>query len=272
MGGCAMRWIVAALTALTLGAGPARACPETACETDGGHYLAALPEGAPRGLLMFLHGWGGRADAQLRETATVGPWLEAGWVVVAPQGEPRREGDAGGAWNSAAQEGRRDDVAFLRAVLEDADARFGAGGPRVAAGFSGGGMMVWRLACDAPDSADAYAPVAGLLWAPLPRACAGPVRLLHAHGWRDEVVPMEGRAVGGGVRTQGDLFAGLALLRAASACRREAPDDYAEEGPFLIRFWRECAPGARLGLALHPGGHSTPAAWAAVTMRWLAGG
>lgn len=250
----------------------ASACPEPEpCQLPAGAYRALMPpDRPPQGVLLFLHGWGGTAEGMLGVARIVEPALARGYAVVAPQGAPRRDGDAGGAWNAVAEPGRRDDVAFLRAVLDDASARFAVPRGRVlAAGFSGGGMMVWRLACDAPESAAAFAPIAGLLWRPLPVRCAGPVRLLHAHGWRDEIVPMEGRAVADGRLVQGDLFDGLALLRAANGCAADAPDLHDGRGPFLRRFWTSCAPGAALGLALFDEGHRTPEGWADMALDWF---
>jgi len=269
-----MRTVLVAAVALlrALLATPSLACPgaDAPCALEGGFYHAALPQGPARGLALFLHGWGGRADAQIRARDVVEPLLRRGWVVVAPQGAPRRPGDRGGAWNTALREGRRDDIGFLRAVMDDAAARFGLeGAPRLAAGFSGGAMMVWRMACDAPGAADFYAPVAGLMWRPLPGTCAGPVRLMHTHGWADKVVPLEGRTVAGGALTQGDLFAGLDLMRATNGCPRDDPDHHDAPGPFLRRFWRDCAPGAALALALWPGGHATPRGWADMALDWV---
>jgi polyhydroxybutyrate depolymerase len=260
------------LAACLLPGGQAAACPGSGepCAVDGGVYRARLPAGAPRGVVVFLHGWGGTAAAQIAQADVVEPLLARGYAVVAPQGAPRRPGDSGGAWNAAGRADGRDDAAFLAAVLADARARFDlARAPALAAGFSGGGMMVWRLACATPGAFDAYAPVAGLLWRPLPDGCVGPVRLLHAHGWADAVVPLEGRAVGGGRIVQGDLFEGLALLRRAGGCADDAPDAYDASGPFLRRFWADCAAGGALGLALWPGGHVTPGAWADMTLDWF---
>jgi len=132
-------------------------------------------------------------------------------------------------------------------------------------------MMVWRVACDAPAAFAAYAPVAGLMWRPLPTACAGPVRLFHTHGWSDTVVPIEGRSVAGGRITQGDLFRGLDLMRAAAGCTRDDPDAYDRAGETLIRVWDDCAPGAELVLGVHPGGHSVPPDWSARTLEWFEG-
>jgi polyhydroxybutyrate depolymerase len=221
---------------------------------------------------MFLHGWGGRADATIATPEIVEPLLAAGWAAIAPQGVPRRPGEAGGRWNSRASADTRDDVAFLNAVAEDAAARAGLARDRmILAGFSGGGMMAWRQACDAPESFRAYVPVAGLLWRPLPEDCAGPVRMLHLHGWSDPVVPIEGRAVAGGRLVQGDLFAGLDLMRRANGCGRDDPDVYGAEGAFLLRAWSEgCDPASALAFALFPGGHRVPEGWAALALDWEA--
>ena len=151
--------------------------PDAPCEIEGGFYHAALPEGAgPHPAVFFLHGYRGRADRTIANRGLVQPFLDRGYAVIAPQGAPRREGEKGGSWNAFASANRRDDVDFLRRAAEDATARFKLDRDHiVASGFSGGGMMVWRVACDAPEDFAAYAPIAGLLWRPLPDACAGPV-------------------------------------------------------------------------------------------------
>jgi polyhydroxybutyrate depolymerase len=270
-----MRRLVLALC-LVLGAarpgGSAQPCGgETACEIAGGIYHVALPEGPPRGILIFLHGYGGSGLSEIRNAALVRSVTERGYIFLAPSGEPR-PGRTGGSWNSFADPARRDDVAFLRTVAEDAALRFAIPRERILlAGFSGGGMMAWRVACDAPAAFAAYAPVAGLLWRPLPETCAGPVRMLHTHGWSDQVVPLEGRTVGSGFATQGDLFVGLDLLRAASACVHDNPDAFGAREQYLLRRWTACAPGATIEMALHPKGHMVPGGWAGLTLDWFAG-
>lgn len=259
-----------AAAALSLWAGAAAACgPGSACEIEGGVYHLALPEGPALGVVVFLHGYGGDGARVVINAGLMRAFTEAGLAVIAPTALPRREGTPN-SWNATASPVRRDDIAFIRAAAADAARRFGLPGPPLlAAGFSGGGMMVWRIACDAPEAFSAYAPVAGLLWRPLPAECAGPVRMLHVHGWSDPVVPIEGRTVGGGLLTQGDLFAGLATMRRASDCAADAPDAYEIRDAYLIRRWTRCAPGAGLALAVHPGGHAIPKGWAALVLDWL---
>lgn len=243
------------------------------CEVESGFYFIETPETGDYGsppALIFLHGWGGTGAGVMRTRSVVDAALARGYAVIAPQGMPRRQGDKGGAWNSRAVSSGRDDVAYLKAVAEDAAARRGVErGAILLGGMSGGGMMTWRVACDEPEAFSAYAPIAGLLWRPLPEACAGPLRMLHTHGWSDPVVPIEGRSVAGGRITQGDLFAGFDLMRAALGCPNDDPDGYAATGAYQLRRWTDCAPGAELEMALHPGGHVIPEGWAALALDWF---
>lgn len=259
-------------------AGPAAAeCgpDEAPCFVGGeygdGVYHVLLPSGpGPFPGALVLHGYGGQAGVVIRTPVMVDTLLARGFAVVAPQGAPRREDDKGGAWNAFGAEERRDDVAFLNAVAADASSRFGIDrGRMILAGFSGGGMMTWRVACAAPASFAAYAPIAGLLWRPLPESCEGPVRMLHIHGWSDPVVPLEGRSVAGGRVVQGDLFRGLDLMREANGCARDDPDGYGMTGPFMRRSWTDCAPGSALEFAMHPGGHVAPEGWGALVADWF---
>ncbi|MEM7525995.1 MAG: PHB depolymerase family esterase, partial [Pseudomonadota bacterium] len=145
-----------AFLSAALATSPASACGGVgaACEVSGGVYHAATPGGAgPHPALIFLHGFGGTGEGVIRNKGLVNAILARGYAVVAPQGLPWREGQRGGAWNSMKREARRDDVAFLNDVAAAAADRHGLDRSRMLiAGFSGGGMMTWRVACDAPKS------------------------------------------------------------------------------------------------------------------------
>ena len=82
-----------------------------------------------------------------------------------------------------------DDLSFLVSVIGDLKMR-GAG--RISAvGFSNGGMMAFRLACEHPDLVDTVGSMSGTL--EIPR-CDGPVRALVLNGELDKVVPPHGTA------------------------------------------------------------------------------
>jgi len=246
------------------------------CEVDQGTYRIALPDGpAPNGgypHVMFLHGAGGTSRGVLGMAQMVQPLLDRGYAVIAPQGLSWLGGE-GGIWSFLPETTRpraRDEAAFFASVLSDAQVRHGLSKEKgMLAGFSAGGFMVSYLACETPNAFLAYAPVAGGFWRPHPKECAGPVRLLHTHGWTDRTVPLEGRPLGDRF-LQGDIFEGLALWRGANSCASPAPSGVSQSGAFLRRKW-DCAPGFSLELALYPGGHRVPEGWADMALDWMEG-
>jgi len=269
------------LSAVLAAGAPASACPgEGACRVDEGDYYLVLPETgaiarAPP-VVMFLHGYGGRGDRDIADGGLAKPFLARGYAVIVPQGLPRGDGSP---TNWAVRDGwqyRRDDVAFIGSVLDDAAARFGLDRGRVLlTGFSRGGSMVWDVACSAPGTAAAYAPVAGGFWRPHPASCAGPVRLFHIHGFTDATVPLEGRPVAGGALVQGDIYEGLQLWRETNQCGTRAGEQVARtggdagaDGPYWRKTWTDCAEGA-LSFVLHPGGHGLPAGWSDMILDWF---
>jgi polyhydroxybutyrate depolymerase len=245
------------------------------CQTPHGTYHLERPEGAgPRKAVMVLHGFGGSGAGTLRNRGMVGVLLARGYAVIAPDGQPRQGQTTrtGLTWDfHPDRPARRDEAAFLAEVADDAARRFDLDrGAMVLAGFSIGGSMVSYAACARPGDFAAYAPVAGNFWRPHPTACNGPVRLLHTHGWTDLTVPLEGRMLGSGF-AQGDVFAALSLWRETNGCTAMRPDSFATKGPFQIREWTACLPGAGLAFALHPGGHTVPKGWATLALDWFEG-
>lgn len=246
--------------------------PGGECPVEGGVYRLTLPEGAegPLPALIYLHGWGASSAGVMRNGAMREALAARGYALIAPEGVPR---PAHGNRDWGVRDGAghpRDDLAFLAAVLDDV-ARRGVDRDRVLlAGFSRGGSMVWDVACHAPATARAYAPVAGAFWEPLPESCAGAVDLFHTHGWRDRVVPLEGRAVAGGRLVQGDVFMALRTMRETLGCAPQMPDaaPMEEGGGLWLRRWESC-PTGRLDLMLHAGGHGVPPGWLGRALDWF---
>jgi polyhydroxybutyrate depolymerase len=193
--------------------------------------------------VVFLHGWGGSGHGVLHDRATVEALITRGYAVIAPDGTPRAGRDGYGWRFRAGEAAVRNELAFLRAVADDAARRFGLDRNRVVlAGFSVGGSMVSYAACADPLAFAAYAPVAGSSWRPHPERCAGPVRLLHTHGLTDGTVPLEGRRIGADGPTHGGVFAALAIWRYTNGCGSDAPDVFRTEGGFQLWSWTRCAP------------------------------
>ena len=269
------RWVGLFLALALVGAGAhAQDCggPDQPCLVPLGAYHARAPglpaDGERLPAIVHFHGAGASGAAVIGDAALVEPMLARGYVVIAPTGLTR-PGRTGGSWSFGTRPPLRDELAFIREVLTDAEARFHIDRGRVLlTGFSVGGSLVWYLACAAPRDFAAFAPVAGGFWQPLPETCAGPVKLLHTHGWRDRTVPLEGRPLRPGLE-QGDIFAGLQVWRSVNGCAGLRADIFATDASFWRRTWTDCAPGTALELILHPGGHEVPAGWPNLAMDWF---
>ncbi len=243
---------------------------DSPCRISDGNYYMALPTVAePKGIVVHLHGGGGRGRGLLK-SGLAKEALRRGYVFVAPDGDhPTRRFKRDWSVRGKNMAYDRDDGDFLRAVMQDVRARSRvSGGTVLLAGFSRGGSFVWDMACNDPDFADAYAPLAGAFWDELPASCAAPVRLFHTHGWNDRTVPLEGRSFGNGAVVQGDVWASLKILRETNGCDKRQPESNSFDGNLWFRHWTDCAAGS-IELMLHKGGHGAPAGWAPRIMDWF---
>ncbi len=270
------RALVAA--ALLAGAGadaqtPGEDCGNaTPCTLDNGFYHAALPEvtiDAP--VVLWLHGYGGRAERAARPRGMALRFIRAGFVFVAPQGIPDPGQPDRRDWNVRdGHDRRRDDVGFLSAVLDDVAARFGTNPDRVLlAGFSRGASMAWDYACATPDRIAGLAAVAGGFWEPMRPDCAGPVQLFHTHGFKDRMVPLEGRKVTWNNRSfhQGNIMKGLDIWRETNGCTGAA-DKSTVVGSTWEKRWTNCDSGS-IRLRITPKGHGIPKGWSQDVLDWF---
>ncbi len=225
--------------------------------------------------LLFFHGAGGSGARTLGNSSLVDAFTNAGYAVIGPDGLQRPNSRFGPGWSFHPERPKqRDEASFTAEIIENATVRHGINPERVLlSGFSIGGSLTWYLACQKPDLAAAYAPVAGAFWRPHPEkeSCIGPVKMLHTHGWRDKVVPLEGRPLGGGRIYQGDVFHSLMLMRIENSCDGMRADAFTVTGDFWRRIWSTCAEGAALEFALHPGGHAVPEGWPEMAIEWFEG-
>lgn len=89
----------------------------------------------------------------------------------------------------------RDDVAFITQLIQDLSKTVSIDLQRTyVTGFSNGGFMTQRIACEAPDSFAAFAVVGATVFYGLTDICAEqqPVDIMFIHGTRDVSVPWEG--------------------------------------------------------------------------------
>ena len=223
-------------------------------------------KGVPAPLVLVLQGAGPGFDVM--DITRIAPVADReGFAVAIPNA-------AGDLWNDGALKtfgpNASSDVAFLRRVVAD----IGAKGLRLdrkriyAIGFSNGGMMSLRLACEA---ADLFAGV-GAIAANMPKALAAgcrpsaPVSVIVVNGTDDPVVPYRGGTVRvgllglGEVLSTGETMALWARLNgcAAPATAAALPKRDGNGGSRAVQVDYDCR-GARMRLVrIEGGGHTWP--------------
>lgn len=194
-----------------LGASSAWAAGDSSEEVEFGgmdrSYLLHLPNPLPNKplpLVVVLHGGGGSAKSAAKMTDFDAEADKEGFIVVYPEGSDKARpflnamGKPGFlTWNAGsccgyAKANNIDDVGFIRAAVMQVIKDNAADPKRVyVTGISNGGMMAYRLACEASDLFAAIAPVSAVQEV---ASCkpGHPVSVLHIHGAKDENVQLGG--------------------------------------------------------------------------------
>jgi polyhydroxybutyrate depolymerase len=165
------------------------------------HVPAKLDPAVPAPLLVSLHGGGASMDYQANDAhyGQVSKSEREGFVVVFPNGFSKLRSGKLATWNAGnccggARDENVDDVGFIRQVVANLTRQMNIDRKRIyATGMSNGGLMAYRLACEASDVFTAIAPVAGT---DNTRSCApkNPVSVLHIHARNDSHVLFTGGA------------------------------------------------------------------------------
>ncbi len=148
----------------------------------------------PVPVVMVFHGYGQEGSYMVPATGFDNLADANGFFVVYPNGT-----DPGGelSWNAGeccgyAHQNGIDESAFVRQILADLGSWAAVDPKRIyATGFSNGGILSYRLACDMSDTLAAVAPVSGTLFYD---GCKPkqPVSVIHIHGSTDDTVPFAG--------------------------------------------------------------------------------
>lgn len=178
---------------------------ETLTDTDGrirSYQVVDLSLGETAPVLIILHGFGSSAQQmrtymETRDTAKRIHELKP--VIVYPDGSPQGIPLGWNTWPlinlEKADLSLADDVAFIDQLTDEIDKKYNVDTSKIwVAGWSNGGMMAYRLACELSEKIDAVVIGAGALTTE-PCAPTRPVDALHIHGKLDNIVPYEG---GGG--------------------------------------------------------------------------
>ena len=181
------------------------------------HEPTGYDPGVPTPIVLLLHGYSGNGPG-LDAFWGITPLAdEKGFLFAAPNGTvdctSRRFWNATDACCNFCGS-TVDDVAFLSALIDSIKANYNVDDRRVfLMGWSNGGFMSHRMACDRADVIAAVASMAGATWAN-PAACAPsePVHSLQIHGTSDATILYAGGVLGStaypGAVTTAETWAG----------------------------------------------------------------
>lgn len=242
------------LTFLTLIAAPAGAdcLLDTPCEIGDRSYHLRLPDGwdgvTPMPVLLHFHGWGRQGDLIINHDRIASATRKRGVLLVAPNG-------LGRSW-SFWSEGSGD-TDFAETVLAEVQARYPVDPDRIfVSGYSYGGAMSWRFACETQVDVAALLSISGTIRQT--ETCAThPDRVHHVHGLADTVMDFP-------MGPEEDTTYPTALWRQDMDC--DHSDTHvawqAREWLTFDRVSWTCAQGD-VTLDIHPGGHFIPHGWIA---------
>jgi polyhydroxybutyrate depolymerase len=156
-------------------------------------HVPAGYDGEPTPLVVNMHGFLSNHLEQVKLTGMSALADERGFIVVYPSG-----GGEPPAWNAGDCceyiDRERDDVAFFEALVDAIGEVACVDQARIyATGYSNGGFLSHRIACELSERVAAIATVAGVLGVP-PEDChpARAVPVLQIHGEADPTVPYAG--------------------------------------------------------------------------------
>lgn len=224
------------------------------------HVPAGETNTTPLPLVLNLHGSESNAHQEELLTGMDATADRDRFVVAYPQG--LIEESRGYAWNvpgeplttgAFAPKNAADDVGFLTQLPALLASRYCLDLRRVyVTGISGGGRMASQLACDAPSTFAAVAPVAGLRY---PGPCRGSraVPVLAFHGTADPIDPYRGHGL-----AYWTYSVPVAAQRWAIH-ERCAPATVTHERGATLRAYTRCAQGSAVELySLAGAGHEWP--------------
>ncbi len=147
----------------------------------------------PTPLVVLLHGYTGSAKIQDSYFQMSALAEKKTFLLALPDGKV--DGNGAHFWNAtdACCDGFKsgvDDVAYLKAVIDDMKARFNVDAKRVyLVGHSNGGFMAQRFACDRATEIAGVVSLAGGIWTDASKCNPSePVAVLEVHGDQDTTV------------------------------------------------------------------------------------
>lgn len=219
-------------------------------------YLLHIPTGydpaTPMPLVLSYHGFTADPVQNAGRTRLSTKADEAGFIVAYPAGQ--RDPMGWFTQPGAVEQGWLDDVQFTRDLLTQLQRDLNIDPARIyLTGFSNGGGMIHRLACDLSDVVAAIAPVSGPHFAGDPCDISRAVPVFGIYGKIDPHAPYEGYY---------DLLLSIPEWVQEWATRDECdaePVVTTPEENVTVQTWQNCGDGAEVILRTYElGGHTWP--------------
>jgi polyhydroxybutyrate depolymerase len=221
------------------------------------HVPATYDATTPTAFIINFHGYTSNGSQQAAISNMSAKADSANFVVAYPEGTGSPTGFNAGACCGDAATNMVDDIGLTRAIITEADSRLCLDGKRVfVTGFSNGGFMSHRIACELSDLVAAIAPVSGVLG--IPAASCTPKRavsIMDFHGMSDTTVPYNGDPSSGWPSVP-DTIAAWAQR---DSCTDTTPTQTYNNGDVTCATYSHCAAGAEVTLCtVSDGGHAWP--------------
>jgi polyhydroxybutyrate depolymerase len=218
-------------------------------------HLAPSYGNQPQPLVINYHGYSGNAQDSAQHTNMSVEADKAGFILVFPQGV-----DSPPSWNAGigafGPTGDADDVQFTRDLISYFEHNYCIDAHRIyATGYSLGGGMAYRIACELSNQIAAFATVAGAFYR-LPGGCnpSRPVPVLEIHGQADRYAPYDGNPYMGMAAVQ--VF--LNFWLAHNNCNATNEVIFQKSDVTAIA-WPHCASGSVVEhYRISDGGHTWP--------------
>ncbi len=227
------------------------------------HVPASYDSTLGTALVLNVHGFINNASEEVVLSRMNKIADEKNVIVVYPNGISR-------SWNAGdccgtAQTSAVDDVGFMRDLLDELDDTFCVDPHRVyAAGFSNGGFLAYRLACEMSETFAAIGSVSGVLG--LDDSACHPKRnvpIMHFHGTSDFVVPYKGgtpflpSGIAGPVSFR-SVASTMTFFRAQESCTSSGSNVF-KSGDVSCESYGPCSGGSDITLCtIDGGGHTWP--------------
>ncbi|HSW14359.1 MAG TPA: hypothetical protein VLI06_16045, partial [Solimonas sp.] len=219
-------------------------------------FTVIRPEPAPAAapMLLMLHGRAGTAEGQANLGYLPKSVVEKRYWAVLPQYH-------NGSWEDDPGVNRGiDDIGLMRRIIDIMQSRYGIDTSRVyASGFSNGGFMAQRMACELSDRIAAVALVGTSITRGVYNSCAPvtPRPLMFVDGSADPIVPWAGSSTLLSVETAVSMWS--ARLACGLNPSTTALPNTANDGTTIdLRRYTGCSRGELRLYRVNEGGHTWP--------------